>query len=91
MKYYFYILYSPGRDRYYIGHTNDLNERIRKHNTNYKGYTGKLLHFSFIVCQLKYWSYKFFFKPEKNENNKKYIQLSPETTECHLTGHNDNK
>jgi putative endonuclease len=39
-KYYFYILYSKQLDRYYIGHTNNLQERVRKHNTNHKGYTG---------------------------------------------------
>lgn len=28
-------------DKYYIGHTCDvLQERIRKHNTNHKGFTG---------------------------------------------------
>jgi putative endonuclease len=38
----FYVLYSQGLDTYYIGHTCDaLEERIRKHNTSHKGYTGK--------------------------------------------------
>ena len=41
MEYYFYILYSIIKDRYYIGHTNNLTERIRKHNSNHKGFTGK--------------------------------------------------
>ncbi len=36
-----YILYSVKRDRYYIGYTGDeLTVRIRKHNTNHKGFTG---------------------------------------------------
>ena len=36
-----YILYSPSRDKYYIGSTCDtLTERIRKHNTKHKGFTG---------------------------------------------------
>ena len=26
---------------YYVGTTADLEERIRKHNTNHKGFTGK--------------------------------------------------
>ena len=38
--YYFYILYSPQSDRYYVGHTSDLEGRIKKHNTNHKGFTG---------------------------------------------------
>ncbi len=39
--YYFYILYSKTRDRFYVGHTGDLKDRLRKHNTNHKGFTGK--------------------------------------------------
>ena len=42
MPYHVYILYSLTRDRYYIGHTGDQpEERLRKHNTNHKGFTGK--------------------------------------------------
>ena len=37
----FYILYSPSKDVYYIGFTGDtVEERLRKHNTNHKGFTG---------------------------------------------------
>ena len=39
--YYFYILYSKSIDKYYIGHTGDLSERLRKHNANHKGFTGQ--------------------------------------------------
>jgi putative endonuclease len=36
-----YILYSSVRDRYYVGHTgDDLLERLRKHNSNHKGFSG---------------------------------------------------
>ncbi|MBI9038166.1 MAG: GIY-YIG nuclease family protein [Bacteroidales bacterium] len=41
MTYYFYILFSHQTDKYYIGHTNNLSDRLRKHNTNHKGFTGK--------------------------------------------------
>jgi putative endonuclease len=38
-----YIIYSEIRDRYYIGYTSDeLSERLRKHNTNHKGFTGRI-------------------------------------------------
>ncbi len=41
MNYYMYILFSAIKNSYYIGFTgDDLDERIRKHNTNHKGYTG---------------------------------------------------
>jgi putative endonuclease len=33
MNYYVYIIYSASRDRYYIGHTHDLNQRIEQHNS----------------------------------------------------------
>ena len=40
-SYYFYILFSKQLDKFYIGYTNNLEERLRKHNTNHKGFTGK--------------------------------------------------
>ncbi|WP_299336763.1 GIY-YIG nuclease family protein [uncultured Psychroserpens sp.] len=37
-----YILFSETIDTYYVGYTcDDLIERLRKHNTNHKGYTGR--------------------------------------------------
>jgi putative endonuclease len=41
-SYIVYILYSEIKNRYYIGSTSDLSERVRRHNTNHKGYTGGL-------------------------------------------------
>ena len=39
--FYLYILYSTSKNKYYVGFTGDsLNERLRKHNTNHKGFTG---------------------------------------------------
>ena len=36
-----YILFSPTKNKYYVGSTGDtLEERIRKHNSNHKGFTG---------------------------------------------------
>jgi putative endonuclease len=41
MKFTAYILFSSTLNKYYIGSTDDaLNKRIRKHNTNHKGFTG---------------------------------------------------
>jgi len=37
----FYILFSASANRYYVGHTTELlEERLRKHNSNHKGFTG---------------------------------------------------
>ena len=39
--YNFYIIYSVQLDKYYIGHTENLEGRLRRHNSNHKGWTGK--------------------------------------------------
>ncbi|WP_111672377.1 GIY-YIG nuclease family protein [Algoriphagus litoralis] len=37
----FYILFSKSKEKYYMGHTcEQINQRIRKHNSNHKGFTG---------------------------------------------------
>jgi putative endonuclease len=37
-----YIIFSEKLNRFYIGYTaDDPDERLRKHNTNHKGFTGK--------------------------------------------------
>ena len=42
MEAHFYILYSTSADKYYIGHTTEpLEERLRKHLSNHKGFTAK--------------------------------------------------
>ena len=41
MPFHLYILFSANRNKYYIGHTGDLlSERLRRHNSNHKGFTG---------------------------------------------------
>jgi putative endonuclease len=47
MTFYFYILYSHQADRYYVGHTNDLLERLRKHNSKHSDFTGHV--FAFMI------------------------------------------
>ena len=40
--FHFYIIYSPSLDQFYLGHTGvNLAERLRRHNSNHKGFTGK--------------------------------------------------
>ena len=41
MRFCVYILYSEKLDRYYIGSTQDIVTRLKKHLTNHKGFTGK--------------------------------------------------
>ena len=77
MEFLVYILYSENIDRYYIGYTGDLiEERLRKHNTNHKGYTGKTNDWEIV--------YKEFFKDKnsailrekqiKKQKSRKYIE-----------------
>jgi len=42
MKFIVYILYSDSRNKFYIGYTSDLEERIRRHNQKSKGFTGNV-------------------------------------------------
>ncbi|AGA76812.1 GIY-YIG nuclease family protein [Echinicola vietnamensis] len=52
MVYYFYILYSRELDKYYIGHTScRLEERLRRHNTNHKGFTGRVNDWLVHYCE----------------------------------------
>ena len=52
MPFNFYILYSHTRDKYYIGHTGDeLSERLRKHNSNHKGFTGGLADWEMVYTE----------------------------------------
>jgi putative endonuclease len=60
-----YILFSNTLNKYYIGFTGDvLEDRLRRHNTNHKGFTG-----GFGDWELKY-SEEYFTKEEaiKREN-----------------------
>ncbi len=40
MPYIVYILYSPTKEKYYIGYTSNLEDRIIRHNQKSKGFTG---------------------------------------------------
>ena len=51
MDYYFYILFSSQTDKYYIGHTNGLSERLRKHNSKHSGFTGKFNDWEIVYSE----------------------------------------
>jgi putative endonuclease len=40
MPFFVYVLYSPTKDKFYIGFTSNLEERITRHNQKSKGFTG---------------------------------------------------
>ena len=39
--YWFYILYSSSLDKYYLGSTENLEGRLRRHLSHHGGFTGK--------------------------------------------------
>lgn len=39
--YFVYILYSEYLDKYYVGSTSNVEERLKKHLQNHRGFTGK--------------------------------------------------
>ena len=50
--YYFYILYSPTADKFYIGHTSNLEERLIKHNAHHNGFTGKCSDWKIVYTEV---------------------------------------
>ena len=48
-----YILFSDAFQRYYIGYTSqDVDDRLYKHNINHKGFTGKANDWKIVLTQL---------------------------------------
>ena len=39
--FYTYIIFSPLKDKYYIGASENPIERLKKHNSNHKGFTNQ--------------------------------------------------
>ena len=42
MEFVVYILYSKNKDRFYIGYTSNVDNRIIRHNQKSKGFTGSV-------------------------------------------------
>ena len=41
MNYHVYILYNKKNDKFYIGQTNDIERRLKEHNSGETNYTSK--------------------------------------------------
>jgi putative endonuclease len=53
MLFTFYILYSATLNKYYIGFTgDDLQQRLRRHNSNHKGFTGRNADWGIVYIEL---------------------------------------
>jgi putative endonuclease len=53
MEFIVYILFSETKNRFYIGFTSNLEERITRHNQKSKGFTGSVSDWR-VVYQEKY-------------------------------------
>ena len=52
MPFHLYILYSAQLDRYYVGSSgDDMQERLRRHNSNHKGFTGKAADWKIVYLE----------------------------------------
>jgi len=49
--FYFYILFSKSVNKYYVGSTSNLNERLKKHNANHKGFTGGIGDWTIVYTE----------------------------------------
>ena len=61
---YAYILFSKSKNKYYIGSTSNLEERLNKHNSNHKGFTGGIGDWKIIYSE-KFENYNLALKREK--------------------------
>ena len=52
MEYFMYILYSKSLDKYYIGSTGNLSERLEKHMMHHKGFTGKAKDWEIVYSEM---------------------------------------
>ena len=52
MEHKVYILFNKTRNRYYIGCTSDLEQRLVKHNQNHKGFTGKVADWEVVYFEI---------------------------------------
>lgn len=75
--YYTYILKSKIKERYYIGHTSDLERRLRKHNEGHSRSTK-----AYIPWELVYWKeYNTKSEAMKRENCIKKMKSKKYTKE----------
>jgi len=51
MEFIVYILFSKTKNRYYIGYTSNLEDRIVRHNQKSKGFTGNVNDWEIIYTE----------------------------------------
>jgi len=77
MTFVVYILYSISIDKYYVGHTDDIERRLTEHNTGQTRYTSSRGNPWKLVYQENYPSRSLAIKKEreiKAQKSRKYIE-----------------
>ena len=89
MAYSVYILHSDKLDKFYIGYTGDnLQERLRKHNSNHSGFTGKIGDWKVVYTE-EFPSKELAMKREreiKARKSRKYIEQLIQSIPSDKTG-----
>ena len=49
--FYFYILHSKQLDKFYVGYCQNLAERLDRHLSNHKGFTGKAKDWEIVYTE----------------------------------------
>ena len=79
MNYFLYILFSENLNRYYVGHTSNIYARIKKHNSNHKGFTGKTNDWILVYSEsfeTKTQAYARERQVKKWKSRKKIVELT---------------
>jgi putative endonuclease len=75
MEFFVYILFSPSLDKFYIGHTNNLDRRFYEHNLGHEKFTRSGVPWEMVYFQ-KFDSKSDACREElriKKRKSKKYI------------------
>jgi putative endonuclease len=75
MPFYVYILYSQVHDRYYIGQTDNVGERLQRHNNGYEKSTSSFIPWAikFVIEKQTRGEAMILEKKIKNLNRKKLL------------------
>ncbi|MHB0756871.1 GIY-YIG nuclease family protein [Polaribacter sp. M15] len=68
MPYFLYILYSKNLDKYYVGVSVNIEERLQRHLSNHKGFTSRAKDWQIVYFE-KYENRLLALKREKRIKN----------------------
>lgn len=76
--YYTYILYSKKLDKFYIGYTENINNRFKEHNKGEVNYTSRglpwvLVHYQAFIYKEDAQKEEKFLKTGKGRERRKYL------------------